>query len=431
MSSISGCSRLRPVAVGGFTTLARVSADGLLELALGAARDAGALLLERFGGPASGVESKSSTTDMVSDADRAAERLLLDRIAAARPDDGVLGEEGGRRRPAAPASSGWSTRSTAPPTTCSATRCGRCRSPARTPTAAWSPWCTIPAAARRSPPRAARGATLNGAAGAHPRAARPRPGAGRHRASHTRPGDRALPGRRVLTHVLPEVRDIRRGGSAALDLAWVACGRLDGFYEWGIKHWDRAAGMLLVAEAGGGVSVFEPGGGLEPCVVAAAADLHDPLRELVTAAIAAREPACPVRPHAARAIRYTQHRPLVSPAWAPVSAGGCRDQMTVRFEADSEAAAHRVEAWCGEPLLHEGEDIAVALAPGTVRRAGARRRARRDGAGPARAELRVAARLRARARARAGALRSAAEAGLRARRCAATRSTPSPASSPR
>jgi superfamily II DNA or RNA helicase len=43
--------------------------------------------------------------------------------------------------------------------------------------------------------------------------------------------------------------------------------------------------------------------------------------------------------------------------------------MTVRFEADSEAAAHRVEAWCGEPLLHEGEDPAVALAEGTVRRA--------------------------------------------------------------
>ncbi len=42
--------------------------------------------------------------------------------------------------------------------------------------------------------------------------------------------------------------------------------------------------------------------------------------------------------------------------------------MTVRFEADSEAAAHRVEAWCGEPLLHEGEDLAVALAPATVRR---------------------------------------------------------------
>jgi myo-inositol-1(or 4)-monophosphatase len=95
----------------------------------------------------------------------------------------------------------------------------------------------------------------------------------------------------VLARLLPQVRDIRRGGSAALDLAWVACGRLDGFYEWGIKHWDRAAGMLLVTEAGGGVSVFDPGGGLEPCVVAAAADLHDPLRDLVTASIAAaREP---------------------------------------------------------------------------------------------------------------------------------------------
>ena len=99
----------------------------------------------------------------------------------------------------------------------------------------------------------------------------------------------------MLTHVLGEVRDIRRGGSAALDLAWVACGRLDGFYEWGIKHWDRAAGMLLVSEAGGRAAVFEPGEGLDPCVVAAAADLHEPLRGLVTAAVAAsRRPSDPL-----------------------------------------------------------------------------------------------------------------------------------------
>ena len=73
-----------------------VSVDSLLELALGAARDAGSLLLERFGRPVSGVESKSSSTDMVSDADRAAERLVLDRISAERPDDGVVAEESGR-----------------------------------------------------------------------------------------------------------------------------------------------------------------------------------------------------------------------------------------------------------------------------------------------------------------------------------------------
>ena len=54
--------------------------------------------------------------------------------------------------------------------------------------------------------------------------------------------------------ILPRVRDVRRAGSAAIDLAWVACGRLDGYYELGTRHWDRAAGVLLVAEAGGVVS---------------------------------------------------------------------------------------------------------------------------------------------------------------------------------
>jgi len=47
---------------------------------------------------------------------------------------------------------------------------------------------------------------------------------------------------------------VRRTGSAAIDLAWVACGRLDGFWEFGLKPWDMAAGKLLVAEAGGRVT---------------------------------------------------------------------------------------------------------------------------------------------------------------------------------
>jgi len=49
---------------------------------------------------------------------------------------------------------------------------------------------------------------------------------------------------------------VRRGGSAALDLCWVACGRLDGFWEWKLKPWDTAAGRLIVAEAGGRASTF-------------------------------------------------------------------------------------------------------------------------------------------------------------------------------
>jgi myo-inositol-1(or 4)-monophosphatase len=265
-----------------------VSADGLLELALAAARDAGALLLDRFGGPASGVESKSSTTDMVSDADRAAERLLIERISTARPDDGLLGEEGGR----AAGTSGlewvidpldgttnylfgypvWSVS-----VACEDRDGGVVavvHDPCRGETFA---------AAR------GRGATVNGVP-VHTRAPRGLERALVGTGFAYAPGDREFQAG-VLARLLPQVRDIRRGGSAALDLAWVACGRVDGFYEWGIKHWDRAAGMLLVTEAGGGVSVFDPGGGLEPCVVAAAADLHDPLRDLVTTSIAAaREP---------------------------------------------------------------------------------------------------------------------------------------------
>ena len=67
----------------------------LLELARAAARAAGELLLERFGDPASGVAAKSSRTDLVSDADRDAEALVLGMIPAERPGDAMLAEEGG------------------------------------------------------------------------------------------------------------------------------------------------------------------------------------------------------------------------------------------------------------------------------------------------------------------------------------------------
>lgn len=61
---------------------------------------------------------------------------------------------------------------------------------------------------------------------------------------------------RHMQRMLPAVRDIRRAGAAALDLAYVACGRLDGFYELNLKPWDVGAGWLLVTEAGGQLSDF-------------------------------------------------------------------------------------------------------------------------------------------------------------------------------
>jgi myo-inositol-1(or 4)-monophosphatase len=56
---------------------------------------------------------------------------------------------------------------------------------------------------------------------------------------------------RTLGSLMPQVAGIRRFGAAALDLAWVAAGRYDGFWELGLKRWDMAAGLLLVREAGG------------------------------------------------------------------------------------------------------------------------------------------------------------------------------------
>jgi myo-inositol-1(or 4)-monophosphatase len=60
----------------------------------------------------------------------------------------------------------------------------------------------------------------------------------------------------ILYAVLPAVQDVRRAGAAALDLAYVACGRLDGFWETNLKPWDTAAGQLLVTEAGGKITDF-------------------------------------------------------------------------------------------------------------------------------------------------------------------------------
>jgi myo-inositol-1(or 4)-monophosphatase len=53
-----------------------------------------------------------------------------------------------------------------------------------------------------------------------------------------------------VARLLPRVRDIRRVGAAALDLAWCACGRFDAYYERGVQPWDVAAGRLIAAQAG-------------------------------------------------------------------------------------------------------------------------------------------------------------------------------------
>jgi myo-inositol-1(or 4)-monophosphatase len=90
---------------------------------------------------------------------------------------------------------------------------------------------------------------------------------------------------RVLGEMLGVVRGIRRGGSAALDLAWVACGRLDGYWEVRLGPWDVAAGFLLVTEAGGIVTALDGGAPSHVECVGANPALHAVLRPAVAAAV--------------------------------------------------------------------------------------------------------------------------------------------------
>ncbi|HVY15725.1 MAG TPA: inositol monophosphatase family protein [Rhodopila sp.] len=93
---------------------------------------------------------------------------------------------------------------------------------------------------------------------------------------------------RTLATLMPQVAGVRRFGAAALDLAWVAHGRFDGYWELGIKPWDIAAGLLIVREAGGYVTDVGDGNPLETGnIVAGNPHLHAKLRPIVAEGIPA------------------------------------------------------------------------------------------------------------------------------------------------
>lgn len=99
-------------------------------------------------------------------------------------------------------------------------------------------------------------------------------------------GDQAL-FESILNRVIPEVAGIRRFGAASLDLAWVAAGRFDGFWEQGLAEWDVAAGILLVREAGGFVTDFRGGDRMieRREIIAGTDSTHSRLHRLVAGAL--------------------------------------------------------------------------------------------------------------------------------------------------
>jgi myo-inositol-1(or 4)-monophosphatase len=98
---------------------------------------------------------------------------------------------------------------------------------------------------------------------------------------------------RIFQSVYTKVEDIRRIGTASLDLTWVAAGRMDGFFEIGLQPWDVAAGALIVREAGGVVMDFDGSDDVEEAgtIIAAPYKIMTPLRQLIAPRWAQRKKA--------------------------------------------------------------------------------------------------------------------------------------------
>ncbi|MEL6522336.1 MAG: inositol monophosphatase family protein [Pseudomonadota bacterium] len=97
-------------------------------------------------------------------------------------------------------------------------------------------------------------------------------------------GRRGLPDHlQEMTRLLPICAGVRRWGAAALDLAYVAAGRFDGFWERGLQAWDLAAGLVIVREAGGLVEAVQPSGNIleDGTVIAASAEMFDPFARIL------------------------------------------------------------------------------------------------------------------------------------------------------
>ncbi len=228
-------------------------AEGLLALAREVALEAAGMLADRSGS-AIVVSTKSSPTDIVTEMDQAAERLIRARIGDRRPADAILGEEGGQT------GDGARVRWVVDPL--DGTVNYLYGLPDWAVSIAAEADGQIVAGAVCAPRRDAMYyAWLGGGAwrvslapGSVPERLACNAGIPLARALVATgfgydPGRRLVQGQ-VVSAVLPRVRDIRRNGAAAVDLCSLAGGNVDGYYERGVQYWDIAAGSLIAREAG-------------------------------------------------------------------------------------------------------------------------------------------------------------------------------------
>ena len=249
-------------------------------IAIDIAREAGALAQRRRAEGVAIAATKSAIADIVTEADREVEALIRRRLAERRPGDGFLGEESGAEVGTTDLT--W----VVDPIDGTVNYAYGIPAYAVSIAAVFGPpvaeeW-DAAAAAIFSPASdelfhaaAGHGAWLGDeriVVNAEPSAAGALIATGFGYDPATHAGDLAR-----VARVMPIARDLRRAGAASLDFAYVAAGRLDGYFERGLQPWDHAAGALLVTEAGGLFGRIDGSAPHRPLTVAAGPGLFDDL----------------------------------------------------------------------------------------------------------------------------------------------------------
>jgi myo-inositol-1(or 4)-monophosphatase len=281
----------------------------LLVIAVGAALEAGQLLASKEG-RVEVAATKSSPTDVVTEMDGRAEELIRARILLARPDDAILGEEGGQVGGAADAPARWvvdpldgtvnylyglhdwavSIAAEVDHQIVAGAVYVPMRGELFTAVRGGGAWLE---STRGSSTAVAAGESVIPDSTFERILLRCRPGAPLDQALIAtgfgyRAQRRTVQGE-VVAALLPRIRDIRRNGVASADLCAVAAGRLDGYYERGLNYWDYAAGALIAAEAGAVVGDSKGGPPSPSMTVAAGPGLFGPLRDALAELDAERD----------------------------------------------------------------------------------------------------------------------------------------------
>jgi myo-inositol-1(or 4)-monophosphatase len=246
----------------------------LMNVAARIARNAGDLVFVGRRNGAGNVQTKSSATDMVTQWDTASEHLILKQLGQLRPHDSIVGEEGTQIKGSSPFT--WFVDPIDGTTNFLYNLSGYAVSIAAClgtdPVAAAV---FLPATRELFVAAKGHGAWL-GSTPLHVSQCESLESALVATGFSYSSTRRETQGQRVA-RLLPDVRDIRRCGAAAADLCFVACGRIDAYFEEGLQPWDLAAGQLIASEAGAVVSNFSGGPIVPSEVVVTTPRIHSSL----------------------------------------------------------------------------------------------------------------------------------------------------------